>query len=79
MWAILVLLTFDDELPADLRADGGGRWWLVVGSLLADPSDSWWDDRRTPDVVESRDEILRQALVQARLDLTSRSGKDPDW
>lgn len=80
VWTVLVQATFDDQLPADLRADGGGRWWLVVSGLLADPGNAWWDDRRTPSVVENRDEILRRALVQARLNLTKQVGSQiSDW
>jgi penicillin amidase len=78
VWAQLLDLTFADELPPGTRPDGGARWAEVVRQLLKDPPDPWWDDRRTPNVVETRDEILRQALVQARLGLTSRLGKDPD-
>ncbi|MGZ4602493.1 MAG: penicillin acylase family protein [Kineosporiaceae bacterium] len=77
VWATLLDLTFDDELPVGTRPNGGARWAEVVRQLLNDPQDPWWDDRRTPNVVESRDEILRQALVQARLRLTSQLGKDP--
>ncbi len=46
--------------------------------LMDDPKDEWWDDGRTDAVVESRDEVLRRALTQARLELTQRLGKDPD-
>ncbi len=70
VWRRLLRGTFDDQLPAGIRADGGGRWWLVVRSLLANPGNPWWDDKRTPSVIESRDQILTQALVDARLDLT---------
>ena len=77
VWATMMDLTFDDELPVGTRPDGGARWAEVVRQLLQDPQDPWWDDRRTPNVVESRDEILRQALIQARLRLTSQLGKDP--
>jgi penicillin amidase len=77
VWATLLDLTFADEMPPGTRPDGGARWAEVVRTLLKDPGDPWWDDRRTPNVVESRDEILRQALVQARLNLTSDLGKDP--
>jgi penicillin amidase len=80
VWAVLVQATFDDQLPADLRADGGGRWWLVMSGLLDDPGNAWWNDRRTPSLVENRDEILRRALVQARLDLTRKLGSSiSDW
>ncbi len=70
VWTRLMQATFDDQLPADVRADGGGRWWQAMSVLLRDPANPWWDDKRTPSVVESRDEILHRALVQARLDLT---------
>jgi penicillin amidase len=77
VWAALLQLTFDDELPVGTRPNGGGRWGEVVRTLLRDASDPWWDNRSTPNVVETRDEILRQALVSARLHLTSELGKDP--
>ena len=78
VWGTLLDLTFADEMPSGTHPDGGARWAEVVRTLLRDPQNPWWDDRRTPNVVESRDEILRQALVQARLNLTSQLGKDPD-
>ena len=76
VWTKLLAAAFDDQLPIDLRADGGARWRLVISTLLADPTNPWWDDKRTPSVVESRDEILRQSLVQARLVLTKSLGSD---
>ncbi|MBR7744843.1 penicillin acylase family protein [Phycicoccus sp. BSK3Z-2] len=82
VWSKLTELLFDDELPPDLRADGGARWRAAVQNLLADPESLWWDNALTPNVVEGRDEILRQALVEARLELTRELGKDPeswDW
>jgi penicillin amidase len=78
VWATLLDLTFADEMPPGVQPNGGGRWAEVVQALLKDPQDQWWDDRRTPGVIESRDEILRRALVSARLRLTSALGKDPD-
>ena len=45
--------------------------------MLEDPKSTWWDNKRTLTVVESRDEILRLALVQAREELTRKLGKDP--
>jgi penicillin G amidase len=78
VWGTLLDLTFGDEMPAGTQPDGGARWAEVVRTLLHDPQNPWWDDRRTPNVVETRDEILRQALVQARLNLTRELGKDPN-
>ncbi len=77
VWRSLLRLGFDDELGGDLAADGGDRWFAVVTQLLARPGDAWWDNRLTPGLVESRDEILRQAMVSARVELTKALGKDP--
>jgi penicillin amidase len=77
VWSNLLRLTFDDELSGDLQADGGDRWFAVVGNLLNDPTNQWWDDKATPGVIEGRQEILREALVDARAELTRSLGKDP--
>ncbi|MGL5858179.1 MAG: penicillin acylase family protein [Angustibacter sp.] len=76
VWRTLLRLTFDDELGPDVGADGADRWFTVVTRLLDRPQDRWWDDRGTPSVREGRDEILRQALRTARVDLTQSLGKD---
>jgi penicillin amidase len=78
VWRNLLELLFDDELPAGLKADGGARWRSAVQSLLGNPKSAWWDDKLTPNVTEGKNEVLRQALVQARLELTRELGKDPD-
>lgn len=77
VWVSLLELTFNDELPDTLRADGGDQWMQAVTTLLGKPRSAWWDDKRTPGVTEGQSEILRQALVTARLDLTKQLGKDP--
>lgn len=77
VWANLCRLLFDDELPTDLRANGGGRYGMAVIRLLDRPKSSWWDNKLTPSITEGKDEILRQALVEARLELTKELGKDP--
>jgi penicillin amidase len=80
VWAEMLALTFDDELSEEAAADGSDRWLEVVRTRLDDPMSSWWDDRRTANVVETRDSILQQALVNARSELTVRLGSDPsDW
>ncbi|MGE9807794.1 penicillin acylase family protein [Janibacter sp. G1551] len=77
VWSHIVRLTFNDDLPAGLRASGGGSNMLAVQGLLDKPRSGWWDDRGTAGVVEGRDEILRQAQVDARLELTRKLGKNP--
>lgn len=82
VWRNLCELLFSDELPTGLKADGGARWRAAVQQLLADPESDWWDNKLTPNVTEGKDEILRQSLVEARLELTRELGKDPggwDW
>jgi penicillin amidase len=80
VWRTLLNLTFTDDLPAELWPDGGSRWLQVVVGLLDEPNNPWWDDRRTVNVVESRDELLVRALENARLELTVELGKDAtDW
>jgi penicillin amidase len=77
VWMRIVEYTFNDDLPQDLQGNGGGRYMAAMLTLLKDPTNGWWDDRRTPGLVETRDEVLRRALVQARLDLAKHLGKDP--
>lgn len=80
VWSTLLELTFWDDLPQDEWPSGDSRWLEVVKRLLEEPDNPWWDDRRTINVVESRDEILSRTLTTARLDLTVDLGKDAgDW
>ncbi len=77
VWRNLLELTFHDELLARSWPDGGDRWFLVVGRMLPEPAGPWWDDASTDDVVETRDDILRQAMTQARDELTRAQARDP--
>ncbi|TQS45782.1 penicillin acylase family protein [Cryptosporangium phraense] len=78
VWRALLSRTFD-ELPADLRPDGGSRWFEVVSNLLRDPTSPWWDRKGTA-AVEKRDDILRLASSDAVDELTDRLGDDPsEW
>jgi penicillin amidase len=78
VWATILRTTFADELPDGFKPDGGSRWFEVVRTLLPRKKDPWWDDRATSAVVESRDEVLRSSMVEARLELTTKLGKDPE-
>ncbi|HSJ44837.1 MAG TPA: penicillin acylase family protein [Euzebyales bacterium] len=75
VWRHLLLRTFRDDLPDDAVIDGGGRWMEVVRRLVATPTASWWDDRATPRV-EARDDMLREALVDAHAELADRLGEE---
>lgn len=78
VWVEVLSLTFDDELSDASAPDGGSRWLEVVRTHLDDPMSPWWDDRTTVNVVETRDEILTQALVRAREQLTKKLGLQAD-
>jgi penicillin G amidase len=77
VWRNLLRLTFQDELPEDQWPDGGDRWFAVVSHLLEHPSDPWWDDRSTTGV-ETRDDILAEAMTAARDELTRRQDVSAD-
>ncbi len=80
VWRALLAGLFHDDLPETTWPDGGDRWVAVVTDLLTRPYDPWWDDRRTEDVAETRDDILAQALLDARDELTRLRALDAgDW
>ncbi|SDD90178.1 penicillin acylase family protein [Auraticoccus monumenti] len=69
-------LTFDDELPEELRPTGGDRWMAVLAGLVEDPDNPWWDDVSTPEV-ERRDDVLAEANLAARKEITALMSRDP--
>jgi penicillin amidase len=76
IWRNLLELTFHDDLRKRTWPDGGDRWFEVVGAMLPEPAGPWWDDATT-DETETRDDMLRQAMVLARDELTRRQARDP--
>ncbi|WP_395695953.1 penicillin acylase family protein [Nocardioides sp.] len=78
VWRNLLALTFHDDLPEEIWPDGGDRWFAVVSRLLREPDSAWWDDKLTTDVDETRDDVLRQAMLDARDELTHRQALDSD-
>ncbi|MGH3470776.1 MAG: penicillin acylase family protein, partial [Nocardioidaceae bacterium] len=79
-WRNLLRLTFDDQLPEQTWPTGGSRWWVVMLQLLKQPDNKFWDNVNTPKRRETRDDIIRQAMVDARDELTSTMSRNPhDW
>jgi penicillin amidase len=76
VWRNLLADTFHDQVPKDAWPDGDSRWWAVVENMLDNPTDSFWDDVTTHRV-ETRDDILRVAQLQARDELTRLTSRDP--
>ncbi|MFJ1757429.1 penicillin acylase family protein [Kitasatospora sp. NPDC088134] len=63
--------------PSQAQPDGGDRWTEVVRQQLANPKSSWWDyidSNHQPQ--HGLDNLLAEALKDARQDLTSRLSKD---
>jgi penicillin amidase len=67
-----------DEVGATPIPDGRFMW--ATSRLLEQPDAAWWDDLDTPDVRESRDDILRAALAAAHQTIVERLGADfTEW
>ncbi|HET6563388.1 MAG TPA: penicillin acylase family protein [Marmoricola sp.] len=80
VWKSLLRLTFDDQLPTSVATNvrGGDRWFEVVRRLLEEPNSTWWDNQDTDGVREGRDDILRQALRDARDELVRLQSRRVD-
>jgi penicillin amidase len=74
-WRAILSLTFDDELPEDVRPGGGNRWFTVMRDLMQRPDDPFWDRVGTSSV-EGRDDILLTAFEQAVAELVDRLGSN---
>lgn len=73
----VVQRTFGDEIPADLGpGQGNDQYFAVLQAIIDEPEDPWWDDITTPQV-ESRDQILSEALLAARKEATALMARDP--
>ena len=80
VWERTLALTFHDDMREAVWPDGGGRWFEVMRTLLAEPESHWWDDAETEGIVESRDDILARAMAEARDELVMRqSRRAVDW
>ncbi|WP_327189643.1 penicillin acylase family protein [Streptomyces xinghaiensis] len=61
------------------QPDGGDRWFEVVRSILEDEDNAWWKTSTRPDSgAGDRDKLLKQAMEDARWELTAKLGKDID-
>jgi penicillin amidase len=70
--------------PDEAQPDGGDRWFEVMRNILPDETSPWWTMSTTafftgdPDQSKhsTRDELLAQAMKDARYELTAKLGKD---
>ncbi|HKY21004.1 MAG TPA: penicillin acylase family protein [Vicinamibacterales bacterium] len=75
--------TFADEMSAPLydrfyRYAGRERF-AGLPALITDAHSSWFDDRRTHDVVETREQVARQAGADAASSMRARFGDRLNW
>jgi penicillin amidase len=75
-WFRLVGETFQDQYPDVLMNGDMDRLQNALFYLLKDPENPWWDDIRTPDVMETRDDILIRAFKKGYKAGTQRLGKE---
>ena len=74
-WKNLLALTFHDDLPESIWPEGNSRWFEVVGTMLDNPNDPFWDDVTTPER-ETRDDMLAAAFHDGLDELTDSLGAD---
>ena len=75
-WKHLLALTFHDDLPESIWPEGNSRWFEVVGTMLDNPNDPFWDNVTTPER-ETRDDMLVAAFVAGIDELAATLGSDP--
>jgi penicillin G amidase len=76
-WKNLLADTFDDDLPKYYWPQGSSRYDEVMRNLVKSPNDPFWDDKTTPDKVETRDDILTRAFTEAVAEVSKLQGGDP--
>lgn len=62
-WVALNQQVFDDQLGMESGGTAAQRYALLY--LLDDPTNLWWDNNTTEEIIETRDDILRLAFEQA--------------
>jgi penicillin amidase len=75
--------TFADEMTGPLYERfyryAGNERFAGLRAIISDPDSAWFDDRTTPDAVERRADIARQAAADAVSWLRERFGDRPSW
>jgi penicillin amidase len=74
-WRAFIKNTFNDDMPEErYYPDGGSRLNETMRHIKADSA--WWDDKSTPDVVETREDIIKKSFEQGIAELEDIFGKD---
>jgi penicillin amidase len=76
--------TLSDEVGEDLWKEGLSQSYLLyipdlaLTRMAGQPDHVLYDDMTTPDIKESRDDIIRKSMREAVAQLNDRQGKNPD-
>ncbi|HZM24384.1 MAG TPA: penicillin acylase family protein [Anaerolineales bacterium] len=74
-WRHLLQNTCDDDMPELYWPEGGSRYGEFMRNLSVDSG--WWDDKGTPDVVETREDILKKSFADGIAELEKLLGNEP--
>jgi penicillin amidase len=75
-WSHLLSNTFDNKLPKKYWPDDGSQWNEVMRNLVKNPTDPFWDDKTTTNMVETRDDIIKKSWGDAVNELIGNYGSD---
>ena len=75
-WMKLVKNTYQDQLGDAAKAEGLDKEMWAITLLLQDPADTWWDDAKTGDKKEMRDDILTKSFNEGYAATVADLGKD---
>jgi penicillin G amidase len=75
-WQRLMDNLYNDQLGEVTQAGGGNQSMYATPVLAADPTNVWWDDTRTSDVTETRDDILIRSFKEAYDQIIKDHGED---
>ncbi|MFO7663918.1 MAG: penicillin acylase family protein [Chloroflexota bacterium] len=75
-WVRLIANTYNDELLPDYHPDGKDGTMDSMYFILQDADNDWWDDQRTLDVSETRDDILIRSMAEAYQNGVETLGSD---
>jgi penicillin amidase len=75
--------TFADDMSAPLYERfyryAGNERFAGLQAIITDANSRWFDDRSTPGVVETRVDVVRQAVAEATTVLRRRFGEPRNW
>jgi len=75
------LLVFEDELGDDLARTMLDNWYFWqerLGKMVVEGNSPWFDNVKTADFKESRDDLFHLAALEAAAELEAGHGKNPD-